>query len=153
MGTAVAAAGIGFQVSDVSGQKKVKVSGVSPGSTVRDLVSGLLERMRLPHNDSTGRPLNYRARSERKGTYCRTARRSATPSRWRSNRLAAEHRRRSLPLAAARDDPMAQDDYRYSLDFFREDGSAVGQVPVDIDWEPAMEWTHIEGVRSGRLPA
>ena len=69
MGTAVASAGIGFQVSDVSGQKKVKVSGVSPGSSVREVINGLLERMRLPRNDSTGRPLNYRARSERKGSY------------------------------------------------------------------------------------
>ena len=69
MGTAVTSAGIGFQVSDVSGQKKVKVSGVSPGSSVREVINGLLERMRLPRNDSTGRPLNYRARSERKGSY------------------------------------------------------------------------------------
>ena len=28
----------------------------------------------------------------------------------------------------------------------------MGQAPVDIDWEPAIEWTHFEGVRSGRLP-
>ena len=48
---------------------------------------------------------------------------------------------------------MAQVDYRFSLDFFRADGSAVGQAPVDIDWEPAIEWTHFDGVRSGRLPA
>jgi len=69
MNTAVANAGIGFQVSDVSGQKKVNVSGVSPGTTVREFINGLLERMRLPRNDSSGRPLAYRARSERKGMY------------------------------------------------------------------------------------
>jgi len=69
MGTAVASAGIAFQASDVSGQKKVSVRGVPPTSTVRDLVRGLLERMGLPRNDSSGRPVNYRARSERRGTY------------------------------------------------------------------------------------
>jgi hypothetical protein len=69
MGTAVASAGIDFQVSDVSGQKKVKVSSVSPGATVREIISGLLDRMRLPRNDSSGRPVNYRARSERRDTY------------------------------------------------------------------------------------
>jgi hypothetical protein len=69
MDTAVASAGIDFQVSDVSGQKKVKVSSVSPGATVREIINGLLERLRLPRNDSSGRPVNYRARSERRGTY------------------------------------------------------------------------------------
>jgi len=47
---------------------------------------------------------------------------------------------------------MAQVDYRFSLDFFREDGSPVGQAPVNVDWEPAIEWAHFDGVRSGRLP-
>lgn len=47
---------------------------------------------------------------------------------------------------------MDSNDYRFSLDFYREDWSPVGQTSVDIDWEPALEWTHFEGVRSGRLP-
>ena len=64
-----AALTLGLQVSDVSGQKKIKVSGVSAGSTVREIINGLLERMGLPRNDTSGTPLNYRARSERKGTY------------------------------------------------------------------------------------
>ncbi len=47
---------------------------------------------------------------------------------------------------------MAKVDYRFTLELFREDGSLVGQAPVSPDWEPAMEWTHFNGVRRGRLP-
>lgn len=69
MDTAVATAGISFQVSDAIGQKKFTLRGVSPGATVREIVGGILEKMGLPRNDSSGRPLNYRARSDRKGSY------------------------------------------------------------------------------------
>src|SRR5262249_10430212 len=49
--------------------------------------------------------------------------------------------------------PMVQGDYRYSLNFFSENWTPVGEAPVDdIDWEPAVESTHFEGGRSGRLP-
>ena len=69
MDTAVASLGIGFQATDVTGQRKMNVRGVSPDSTVGEVIKGLLERMGLPRNDTGGRPLNYRARSERKGHY------------------------------------------------------------------------------------
>ncbi len=69
MYTAVANQGIGLQASDVSGQRRVNVRGVSPDSTVGELVKGLLERMRLPRNDSGGRPLTYHARLEREGRH------------------------------------------------------------------------------------
>jgi proteasome lid subunit RPN8/RPN11 len=48
---------------------------------------------------------------------------------------------------------MPNTDYRYALDFFREDWSPLGQVPVTPDWEPALEWVHFVGIRQGRLPA
>ena len=69
MDTAVETVGLGFQVSDVSGQKKVSVRGVSRESTVGEMIKGLLERMRLPRNDSSGRPLSYRARLQREGRH------------------------------------------------------------------------------------
>ena len=42
--------------------------------------------------------------------------------------------------------------YQYAIDFYREDGRALAQVPVTPDWEPALEWTQFEGMRLGRLP-
>jgi proteasome lid subunit RPN8/RPN11 len=48
---------------------------------------------------------------------------------------------------------MAQHAYQYALDFFREDGSALAQVPVTPDWAPALEWAHFDGVRHAQLPA
>ena len=47
---------------------------------------------------------------------------------------------------------MARVDYRFTLDLFREDGTPLGQAPVSVDFEPAIEWTHFDGVRSGLLP-
>jgi proteasome lid subunit RPN8/RPN11 len=43
--------------------------------------------------------------------------------------------------------------YSYTLDFYRIDGTAVGQRPLEPDWTPALEWAHFEGIREGRLPA
>jgi hypothetical protein len=48
---------------------------------------------------------------------------------------------------------MSMTTYQYSLDFFRDDGSPLAQVPVAPDWEPALEWVCFEGVRQGQLPA
>jgi len=44
-------------------------------------------------------------------------------------------------------------DYTYTLDFYRNDGTALGQRPLEPDWTPALEWAHFEGIREGRLPA
>jgi hypothetical protein len=43
--------------------------------------------------------------------------------------------------------------YTYTLDFYRADGTALGQRPLEPDWTPALEWVHFEGIREGRLPA
>jgi hypothetical protein len=63
------AASVSLLAQDVSGQKKVRVSDVSGDSTVRELVRGLLTRMRLVDKDVGGRPLEYRARLEREGRH------------------------------------------------------------------------------------
>jgi len=44
-------------------------------------------------------------------------------------------------------------DYTYALDFYRADGTPLGQRPLEPDWTPALEWVHFEGIREGRLPA
>jgi hypothetical protein len=63
------AASVNLLAQDVSGQKKVRVSDVSGDSTVRELVRGLLTRMRLVDKDAGGRPIEYRARLEREGRH------------------------------------------------------------------------------------
>ncbi len=48
---------------------------------------------------------------------------------------------------------MAQSDYAYALCLYHNDGTPLGQVPVDVDWEPGLQWAHLEAVRRGTLPA
>ena len=64
-----AATTMDFTASDVSGQRQVKVLGVSTDATVRELVKGLLAKMGLVKNDVSGQPLEYRALLEREGRH------------------------------------------------------------------------------------
>jgi hypothetical protein len=59
----------GFEVSDVTGQKVLAVSDVPRDETIRELVRGVIGRMRLPASDTAGRPLTYHARSDREGRH------------------------------------------------------------------------------------
>ncbi len=68
-------ASIDLRISDVSGQKSADARGVPADSTVGELIHGLLERMRLPANDVSGRPLTYHARLEREGRHLHAAER------------------------------------------------------------------------------
>ena len=43
-------------------------------------------------------------------------------------------------------------DYTYAIDFYRPDGAAICQIPVEPDWMAALEWVHFEGIRAGVLP-
>jgi hypothetical protein len=61
--------GIGVEVSDVSGQKLVNVNNLPPDASVGEMIQGLLGRMHLPQNDTSGRPLTYHARHEREGRH------------------------------------------------------------------------------------
>ncbi len=42
--------------------------------------------------------------------------------------------------------------YRFAVVLFRQDGSCVGTVPANRDWEPAHEWTRFHFQRRGELP-
>jgi hypothetical protein len=63
------ATSVNLLAQDVTGQKRVRVSDVSGDSTVRDLVQGLLKKMRLTDKDVAGRPVEYRARLDREGRH------------------------------------------------------------------------------------
>lgn len=68
---------IGLEVSDVTGQKVQNISRLAPDASVGDIVDGLLDRMRLPKNDVSGRPLTYHARLEREGRHLHASERAA----------------------------------------------------------------------------
>jgi proteasome lid subunit RPN8/RPN11 len=42
--------------------------------------------------------------------------------------------------------------YRYVLEFYGDDASALGRTPVTVDWLPAVEYAHFAGIRAGALP-
>ena len=69
MGTPATTLNLGLQASDVSGQRMVKVRDIPHDSTIGELMRGLVSRMRLPANDTGGRPLTYHARLEREGRH------------------------------------------------------------------------------------
>jgi len=41
--------------------------------------------------------------------------------------------------------------HRYIIEFHSEAGLPLGQVAVEVDFAPALEWTRLAGVRSGRI--
>jgi hypothetical protein len=67
--TMAASAGLDLRAQDVTGQKRVRVSGVANDTTVRELVQGLLKKMGLMGQDVSGHPLEYRARLDREGRH------------------------------------------------------------------------------------
>lgn len=69
MSTKVRSSPLAIQASDVSGQKVVRVAGLSPGTTVAELVSGLVPKMGLADADADGRQLAYHVRLEREGRH------------------------------------------------------------------------------------
>lgn len=48
---------------------------------------------------------------------------------------------------------MLHSPYAYRLELFMPDGTAIGRAELDVDWEPAREWTRFAAVRAGRIPA
>lgn len=76
----------GIQVSDVTGQNQVAIDDLPSESTIGELLEGLVPRMRLPRNDSAGRPLTYHARLEREGRHLNRSERVAEALR-ESDRL------------------------------------------------------------------
>jgi hypothetical protein len=66
---------LSLRVRDVSGQKVASVEQVPTDATVGELVDRLLEELRLPTLDATGRPLTYQARYDREGRHLNAAER------------------------------------------------------------------------------
>ncbi len=61
--------GLALLVSDASQQKMANVRDVPPDASIGELVQGLLESLRLPSQDASGRPLTYWARLDREGRH------------------------------------------------------------------------------------
>ncbi len=47
---------------------------------------------------------------------------------------------------------MAEEQYRYVISLFKDEGAAVGDWVVAPDFDPAREWASWVGVRKGRIP-
>jgi proteasome lid subunit RPN8/RPN11 len=48
---------------------------------------------------------------------------------------------------------MVRSNYYYTLCLLRPDGTALGESPVEVDWEPAAECCRFLGIRQGKLSA
>jgi proteasome lid subunit RPN8/RPN11 len=46
---------------------------------------------------------------------------------------------------------MIRSPHQYAINLFRTDYTAIGQVPVEVDWTPAIEWASLCGLRKGDL--
>ena len=42
-----------------------------------------------------------------------------------------------------------EESYRFALTLFKPDETSLGQFPVEMDWEPAIEWTRFLALRRG----
>ena len=42
--------------------------------------------------------------------------------------------------------------HNFALQLYKQDESPLGRVGVEVDWEPALEWCHLLGIRKGKLP-
>ncbi len=58
---------ISVTVEDFTGQVRRKARGIPTDATVGELVASLMHELRLPANDSQGRPLTYSARARGEG--------------------------------------------------------------------------------------
>ena len=58
-----------LEATDVSGQKRVRVTNFPDDSSVGDLIRRLQVTMNMPANDVSGRPLTYHALHEREGRH------------------------------------------------------------------------------------
>jgi hypothetical protein len=61
---AVADKTMNLVVEDFTGQMRYKAPRIPRGATVGELISNLASRLRLPLNDSQGRPVTYAARAK-----------------------------------------------------------------------------------------
>lgn len=43
--------------------------------------------------------------------------------------------------------------HRYAIDYFKRDGTHLGPIPIEPDFQTAKDWTYFIGVRGGKLPA
>jgi hypothetical protein len=64
---------IEVEISDVSGQKRFKVTNAPVDNSVGELIHEMIGKMNLPRNDPSGAPLTYQARLEREGRHLNAA--------------------------------------------------------------------------------
>lgn len=70
--SATVAMKLNLTARDVTGQRKFSVRGLAGDTTVQELLQGLVSRMGLPTEDSTGTPQSFHAFLERDGRHLRS---------------------------------------------------------------------------------
>jgi hypothetical protein len=60
---------VDLEATDISGQKKVKLTEVPPDSSVGELVQDLIDELQLKKIDSSGRSLSYHALRHRESRH------------------------------------------------------------------------------------
>jgi len=73
MGAVVAMQKLSLTARDMTGQRAFSVRDLPADTTVQELIQGLVPRMGLPAEDSTGRPHAFHAFLERGGRHLRSA--------------------------------------------------------------------------------
>jgi hypothetical protein len=68
-----AAPALSLRVTDITGQKRRRLSLVPPQSTIGEFVRSAVSTMALPEANLEGRPLAYQARLEREGRHVHTS--------------------------------------------------------------------------------
>jgi hypothetical protein len=71
--SAVLSKPLNLTAKDASGQRKYAVRNVRSDTTVQELIRGLVPRMGLPAEDSTGTPQSFHAYLERDGRHLRSS--------------------------------------------------------------------------------
>jgi hypothetical protein len=71
--TAVLESKLSLTARDVTGQRRFAVRDLRGDTTVQDLIRGLVSRMGLPAEDSTGTPQSFHAFLERDGRHLQSS--------------------------------------------------------------------------------
>lgn len=73
MSATAVAANLNLTARDVSGQRSFRVRDVRPDTTVRELITTLVQRLGLPAKDPRGAPQAFHAFLERDGRHLRSS--------------------------------------------------------------------------------
>ena len=141
-------------MSDVTGQKIFVVANAPVDGTVGELIQDMLGTMSLPPSDSAGRPLNYHARLEREGRHLHASERIGDALQEGDHLTLQPNIDAGLGCwpELHGGGPVLKNAYKFAFVLLEEEGGVIGSAAVEVDWEPAVNWTSFYFLRRGELP-